>query len=192
MKKLIRDQILLILLATLFLGCDNPIYEALVPSNDDDEIEPIQFTPSPNLPIDQNGYYHLTLSENWQTPHRVSGFIHRGDDSTNGMAYTKVAWRSNLFWILEDPNCYLKAYYGDTISYYQRRGICSDFDISDIEEYIVPSMNGSVYSREDGSIDQMIAPTLVMKGDTMMIETVWYDDWRSEERFGEPFFIILD
>ena len=53
-------------------------------------------------------------------------------------------------------------------------------------------MNGSAYSREDGSIDQMIAPTLVMKGDTMMIETVWYDDWRSEERFGEQFFIILD
>ena len=109
------------------------------PSNDDDEIEPIQFTPSPNLPIDQNGYYHLTLSENWQTPHRVSGFIHRGDDSTNGMAYTKVAWRSNLFWILEDPNCYLKAYYGDTISYYQRRGICSDFDISDIAAELISS-----------------------------------------------------
>ena len=178
----------------VFMGCDlsTPDYPVIVADDEEEEILSIQFTPKPNLPIDQNGYFHLTLSENWQTTHRISGFIHRGDDSSNAMANTKVAWRSNLFWIIEDTSCYLKAYYGDTISYYQRRGICSDFNISDISEYIVPSMNGSAYSREDGSIDQMIAPTLVMKGDTMMIETVWFDDWRIEEGYGEPFFIVID
>ena len=57
--------------------------------------------------------------------------------------------------------------------------------------YSIPTINGASYSREDGSVSQMMAVTPLNRDDTMMVQTAWYDDWKSEEGYGEPFFIVI-
>ena len=61
----------------------------------------------------------------------------------------------------------------------------------DMDGYSIPTINGASYSREDGSVSQMMAVTPLNRDDTMMVQTAWYDDWKSEEGYGEPFFIVI-
>tara|TARA_A100001391_G_scaffold51081_1_gene31113 strand:+ start:5009 stop:5281 length:273 start_codon:yes stop_codon:yes gene_type:complete len=41
----------------------------------------------------------------------------------------------------------------------------------------VPIVNGSSYSREDGEVNTMVAPTKNMRGDTATIYFSYYDNW---------------
>ena len=52
-------------------------------------------------------------------------------------------------------------------------------------------MNGASYTREDGTVNTVIAPVSIMRGDTMVIYWGMHDPWTYEDTYGE-FPIILD
>ena len=80
----------------IFLGNDN--IEELSSS--------YSFQINPRLPIDDNGYYHLTIDRNsWQTLHRVSGNV--SDKNDTPVFYYWVEWESNLYWVLGDTLGYI-------------------------------------------------------------------------------------
>ena len=54
----------------------------------------------------------------------------------------------------------------------------------------VPIVNGSSYSNEDGEVNTMLGVIGSMVGDTITIYYGYYDDWTSEETYGE-FQIII-
>jgi hypothetical protein len=156
-----KNNLLINILIVCFIavGCDTPFYEIIIPSNDEETILSVQFTPKPNLPKDASGYYHITLGGGYQTIHTLHGIVHRGADTLNGINVLKVGWGSNLTWLWDG--------------------------------YEIPTINGASYSREDGSVSQTIGLTHELKGDTMIVFTGWYDDWKDEEGYGEPFFIVI-
>ena len=64
------------------------------------------FEIEPNLPIDDNGYYHLTINRNnWQTTHRIDGRV--TDQEGNPVFYYWVEWESDLYWYLGDTLGYI-------------------------------------------------------------------------------------
>ena len=55
-----------------------------------------------NLPMDTNGYYHLTLNQNTnQTIHRVSGTVGYTEYWDEPL---KVSWDSNLTWVYQEDD----------------------------------------------------------------------------------------
>ncbi len=83
LKNLIKNLILSV--SVVLIGCGNPL------SSEND----IFIDWDMRLPIDENGYYHLTLdTEKWQTIHRVSGSVTDGIDVVD---LYKVNWKSNLY-----------------------------------------------------------------------------------------------
>ena len=122
------------------------------------------------LPVDANGYYHLTLERNsWQTIHRVSGHVYNSD----GYAIENfwVEWDSNLLW-----------YLGDTLGYIVNRylndsGVYVSVDTSYIvgfDGFEVPTSNSISYSNSSGEINNMIAPVRNMVGDTMRLRYTYF------------------
>ena len=69
-------------------------------------LQVIDFKSTLRLPIDDNGYYHLTIDRNsWQTLHRVSGNV--SDKNDTPVFYYWVEWESNLYWVLPDTLRYI-------------------------------------------------------------------------------------
>ena len=63
--------------------------------------ETYTFTIEPNLEMDTNGMYHLSIDRNnWQTIHSVSGHVYTGNG--NPVNIFSVEWDSNLLWYLCD------------------------------------------------------------------------------------------
>ena len=86
----------LINLLSIIIGCSNP-YQ--YPNQDYSVLFDI------NLPIDENGFYHLSLdSNNWQTLHRVKGVVTESDNFVEGFW---VEWESDLYWYLGDTLGYI-------------------------------------------------------------------------------------
>ena len=116
---------------------------------------------------DPNGYYHLQLSNEWQTLHRISGSV---SPVEYDWALTKVYWESSHYWLI-----------GDTLGF-----IVSFNDISNDQSYLymtvdttyvtwfegfeVPTINDMCYSTNEGEINIMFAPVENMKGDTVLIK----------------------
>ena len=128
------------------------------------------------LPVDTNGYYHLTLErDKWQTLHRVSGTV-----SSDGYAVENfwVEWESNLYW-----------YLGDTLGYiinrnFNNNGLYVSVDTSYIVGFDgmeVPTSNIISYSNRYGEINNMIAPVRSMIGDTLVLTAIWYNSEKSVE-----------
>lgn len=122
------------------------------------------------LPQDENGYYHLEINRNkWQTLHRVSGSITKGE---YGVANFIVEWESDLSWRL-----------GDTLGYIVNREF-NPFQaqyVSIDTSYIVgfngmevATSNKVSYSNAKGEINNMIAPVRSMIGDTLHLTAYWY------------------
>ena len=118
------------------------------------------------LPIDENGYYHLEIDrDKVQTIHRVSGYV--GDEHGPIEAH-RVEWESNLYWII-----------GDTLGYIYKRGLTDEFVyvtydtmyLTQFKGYEVPTTNNVSYSNMFGEIDNMIAPTKQMIGDTLKLSS---------------------
>ena len=96
-KKLVSYGLITLIGFSLFTGCEDEIIIA-------SEEESISF--NMRLPIDENGYYHLTINrDNWQTLHRVSGSVNTVDG--NPIEFFWVEWESDLYWYLGDTLGYI-------------------------------------------------------------------------------------
>ena len=187
MKKMSQMNKKITFISTLLLvtiGCDvgDGGHSILGPPHDDTIDEPevrhdvYYFDEQPNLSLDDNGYYHLDINmTNWQTLHRLTGFI--SDSATSAdVVNCRVEWESSHYWYLED-----------TLGYIVRRGLTDDLIYVNVDtSYVVgfdgmevPTINPASYSNSDGEVNTMIAPVQSMVGDTM---TVWYSwgGWYSE------------
>ena len=139
---------------SFFIGCEDV-------SND---IEPILFELDSGLLKDSNGYYHMNLDTNSvQTLHRLSGRVLRNGEPVNVI---KFAWASNMYWIINDDFGYVIRNTGSEELWYV--GYDTTY-ITWFSGWEVPIVNGSSYSREDGEVNTMIAPTRNMRGDTATI-----------------------
>ena len=153
----------------LLIGCSNPVsseYEA-------------NLSFDMRLPKDSNGYYHMTLGDNWQTLHRVSGSIRKDGF---GIENFWVEWESNLYW-----------YLGDTLGYVVKRGLTDNLEyVSYDTVYVVgfngmevPTSNKTSFSNSRGELNNMIAPVKTMVGDTMKLTANWHDG-------NMDFYIVLE
>ena len=153
-----------------------------------DNIEPLghDFEIDARLNADPAGFYHLQLSESWQTLHRISGQV---SPVNNSYDLTKVYWESSHYW-----------YIGDTLGYIVHLNnmlndiyMYSTNDTSYItwfDGFEVPTINETCYSTEDGEINIMFAPVNNMKGDTVHIKAtaVFADGYRTSKELS----IILE
>jgi len=148
----------LIILLLLLVGCE---------SNTTQWVERTpEVTYDMRLPIDENGYYRLTLDRTkHQTIHRVAGYV---GDEYGVIEGHRVEWESNLYWFI-----------GDTLGYVVKRGLTDDlvyvsYDTTYItwfNGYEVPTTNKVSLSNRYGEIGNMIAPTKSMIGDTLRLVT---------------------
>ena len=173
-KKLVNYGLISLLGFNLFIGCT--IHE-LAPSVTEEYSIDFQM----NLPLDLNGYYHLTLDRTeWQTLHRVEGVVTDGYD--NLVEAFWVEWESNLYWYLGDTLGYIITQYLNDKCTYVSVDTSYMVGFNGME---VPTSNRISYSNSYGQINNMIAPVLSMVGDTLTLTAYWYDGERS-------FDIVLD
>jgi hypothetical protein len=160
LKKLINKNLFLLILVVI--SCENPYFANL---HDNDEMT-INVKMDPRLPIDDNGYYHLTINrQKWQTIHRFSGRV--TDDNDNPLDVVRFEWTSNLYWVL-----------GDTLGYIIKRGLTDDMVYVSYDTiYVigfsgqeVPTINPASYSNAKGEFNQMAGFVRNMIGDTARIE----------------------
>jgi len=166
------------LLFLLLFGCsDSVAFEPVEP-------DVIRVELNPRLNVDDNGYYHLELSDNWQTLHRVSGTAYINDVP---LEVLRVNWESSHYW-----------YLGDTLGYIINRYLTDDgIYVSVDTSYVVgfngmevPTINPASYSNSDGEVNTMIAPVQSMVGDTMTIRMYFWNN--KYEIIDEVFYIVLN
>ena len=163
---------LLILFCVTFAACTKE--DMPTPLGHDFEIDA-------RLDIDNNGYYHLALGQDWQTLHRISGQV---SSVENEYELTKVYWESSHYWLI-----------GDTLGYVVHQNwtlndngyLYLNNDTSYVtwfDDHIVRTINETCYSTMDGEINIMFAPVQSMRGDTITVTGVAHfaDGIVSEER----------
>ena len=142
---------------------------------------------------DENGYYHIKLSNKWQTIHRLSGMLwYEGlanleEGEKMPAENVKVFWESSHYWELSD-----------TLGYYIKRDLTDDlvwvnYDtvyVTGFSGQEVPTINPASYSNGDGEFNQMFAPVKSMRGDTVTV-TVARQDYFGEWQ-GVKFYVVLD
>ena len=170
-----KGELVGVLLSFLLISCESSV------TSPEDNSEQLFLSFDMRLPVDGNGYYHLTINRNtWQTLHRVSGNVITEDG--NPIEFFWVEWESDLYW-----------YLGDTLGYIINRhlndsGVYVSVDTSYMVGFNgmeVPTTNIVSYSNSHGEVNNMIAPVRSMIGDTLTLTAIWYN---SEKRFG----IVLD
>ena len=162
----------LIVGCNLFIGCENSV---LAPSIETEPEELISF--DMRLPVDENGYYHMTIDTNsWQTLHRVSASVNNTDGVP--IEFFWVEWESDLYW-----------YLGDTLGYVVNQHLTDSGNYVSVDTSFmigfngqeVPTSNTVSYSNSSGELNNMIAPVRSMIGDTLQLTAIWYN---SEKTFG--------
>ena len=172
-KEEMLKRVLSLLLSLVIFGCDGE--SSLSPDATEYKV-----TVDVRLPVDTNGYYHLTIDRNkWQTLHRVSGTV-----SSDGYAVENfwVEWESSLYW-----------YLGDTLGYIINRNFNDNGLYVSVDTSYIIGFNGTEvstsnmisYSNRYGEINNMIAPVRSMIGDTLVLTANWYN---SDKSYG----IVLD
>ena len=161
------------LLYLFLIGCSEskfilePVDEVENPQSEDLH-QVFYFDSNPRLDVDDNGFYHLDIDmNNWQTLHRLSGFI-SDSASSNPVVNCRVEWSSSHEWTL-----------GDTLGYWVRKGLTDDLEwvsydtsyVVGFDGQLVPTVNPASYSNSAGEVNTMIAPVQSMVGDTM---TIWF------------------
>ena len=173
------------LLYLFLIGCSEskfilePVDEVENPQSEDLH-QVFYFDSNPRLDVDDNGFYHLDIDmNNWQTLHRLSGFI-SDSASSNPVVNCRVEWSSSHEWTL-----------GDTLGYWVRKGLTDDLEwvsydtsyVVGFDGQLVPTVNPASYSNSDGEVNTMIAPVQSMVGDTMTIWFSWggwYTSWETD------------
>ena len=179
MKRMINNIVVLFLV--FCWSCSNPLESG---SGDG---KALMFEVNPRLPVDANGFYHLTISDDtWQTLHRLSGYVYHPDSSVYEVK--RVLWQSSHYW-----------YLGDTLGYAINAGFTDDLVMTYIDtSYItgfdgfeVPTVNCCSYSNGEGEVNTMFAPVQSMVGDTVAIRMYFFNEWNFEYDW-EIFYIVLD
>ena len=163
----------------LLFGCSDSVssFEPVEP-------DVIRVELNPRLNVDDNGFYHLELSDNWQTLHRLSGTAYINDVP---LEVLRVQWESSHYW-----------YLGDTLGYIVNRyltteGVYVSVDTSYVVGFNgmeVPTINPASYSNGEGEVNTMFAPVRTMKSDTVTIRMYfWNNDYKIVD---ESFYIVLD
>ena len=166
------------LLFLLLFGCsDSTSFEPVEPDE-------IRVELNTRLNVDDNGYYHLELSDNWQTLHRLSGTAYINDVP---LEVLKVHWESSHYW-----------YLGDTLGYVVNRYLTDDGIYVAVDtSYVigfngmeVPTINPASYSNSVGEVNTMFAPVQTMEDDTVTVRMYF---WNNEyEMIDEVFYIVLN
>ena len=168
-----KTKLLLVTVIVLMsVGCENV--------TGPEDVENRVFISDVRLPIDGNGYYHMTLLEdNWQTLHRISGYIVEVENSDTLCVFgAYVRWSSSHYWML-----------GDTLGYIVNRGLTDDliyvsYDttyITGFDGMEVPTVNSSSRTNKDGEVNTMFAPVSNMRGDTVDVFAKWIlnNEWQT-------------
>jgi len=163
---------LLILFCVMFVSCEKETYVVL---GHDFEVD------ARLGDVDENGYYHLELGQDWQTLHRISGQVSAVD---NEYELTKVYWESSHYWLI-----------GDTLGYVVHQNwtlndsgyLYMNNDTSYVtwfDGHEVPTINETCYSTMDGEINIMFAPVQSMDGDTITVtgQATFADGYISEPK----------
>ena len=135
-------------------------------SKDDLYIVGHDFEIDARLNVDNNGYYHLDLGQEWQTLHRISGKV---SEVANEYELTKIQWTSSHYWVIGDTLGYVvhQNWTLNDSSYLYLNNDTSYVTWFDGQE--VPTINEASYSTMDGEINTMFAPVQTMEGDTITI-----------------------
>ena len=150
---------LLILFCVTFVSCEK---EMPTPLGHDFEIDA-------RLDIDNNGYYHLELGQDWQTLHRISGQV---SEVKNEYELTKVYWESSHYWLIGDTLGYV-VHQNWTLNDNGYLYMNNDTSYVDwFDNHIVRTINETCYSTMDGEINIMFAPVQSMRGDTITVTGV--------------------
>jgi len=163
MQKLFDYLLLVFLIIVLLLSFTSCTKEDIIDLENKESIIPT-LTLDGRLPLDNNGYYHLTLDSNKnQTIHRVSGRV------LNITEPTKVSWNSNLYWWIKQGDTianitktYINYFTGE-ITYVNLPPLLNWKDV------LVPTINPTSIVGTDGEINTMIAPIYEMKNDTLIV-----------------------
>ena len=170
MNKLIRNTLLA--LSIFVIGCE-----------DNQEIyEDIDLVYNINLPVDDNGYYHMELSDSWQTIQRLTANLeskhldNREYGERDLVETIKVYWESSHYWLMLD-----------SLAYIVKRGLTDDFQyvnydtiyVWGFEGELVPTVNGASYpvnvDSDTWEVNTMTGPVSSMVGDTMTVWTYFWD-----------------
>ena len=167
------------LLFLLLFGCSDSVssFESVEP-------DVIRVELNPRLNVDDNGYYHLELSNNWQTLHRLSGTAYINDVP---LEVLRVQWESSHYW-----------YLGDTLGYIVNRyltenGVYVSVDTSYVIGFNgmeVPTINPASYSNAEGEVNTMFAPVQSMEDDTVTVRMYFWNN--KYEIIDEVFYIVLN
>lgn len=124
-----------------------------------------EFNVDVGLPVDSNGYYHLQLSEDWQTLHRISGKV---SQVNNTYDIAKIDWTSSHYWNIGDTLGYIVHFnnFENDIYLYSNRDTTY---VTWFDGFEVPTINGDSYQTEGGEVNTMFAPVKSMKNDTLQI-----------------------
>ena len=144
--------------------------------------EKIDLQLSVDLPIDDNGNYHLELIDTWQTTKRLTAHLKSeqykdADYWERDLIETiKVYWQSSHYWVLND-----------TLGYIIKRGLTDQMQyvnydtiyVTGFEGMIVPTINSASYPRKINDsvyeINSVIAPIRTMIGDTIKVWIYYWD-----------------
>jgi len=174
----------------LLMGCESIL-------NRNKEYKSIDLELAVNLPIDENGNYHLELIQTWQTIKRLTANLK--SDQYNDDNYwerdlietIKVYWQSSHYWLLND-----------TLGYIIKRGLTDEMQyvnydtiyVTGFEDMVVPTINSASYPKKINTgvyeVNSVIAPIRTMIGDTIK---VWIYYWDLNYDYNEySFDIIVD
>jgi hypothetical protein len=170
MRNLIR--IIVIAVSIFFIGCGDK----------HDRYDDIDLVYNINLPLDENGYYHMELGDNWQTIERLTANLKSKHLSSREygerdlVETIKVYWKSSHYWVMND-----------TLGYIVMRGLNDDIEyvnydtlyIWGFEGESVPTINGASYPvnvySDTWEVNTIAGPVSSMAGDTMTVWTYFWD-----------------
>ncbi len=135
-----------------------------------------------SLPQDENGFYHLPLTNNWQTIKRLSARLismhaeNRDSWQRDLVETIMVYWESSHYWVLND-----------TLGYIVKRGLTDDLKYVNYDTVYVLGFGGQIVTTVNSQsyptnieptiyeVNTVFAPVQSMAGDTVTVWTYFWD-----------------